>query len=156
MNDQFSRRRLLAMGLAVLAPASLAGCSGGTSSLKASSSKANCYTAAVAHGEGDAIQQAAVVPDGDDLLLHVALTTDAAEEGIVDKIAVSDGFDSGFVIPTNGKRVYEQHVGKRPLHGRYRLVALAASDQQSAAVGATGSQLDSLTIDFHCGDEQQA
>jgi hypothetical protein len=42
-----------------------------------------------------------------------------------------------------GRLLYEQHLGRRPFHGRYRVVA----------VDAEGDPLDSVTVGFNCFPE---
>ena len=151
MPSTYSRRRLLAAGLGLATVGTLAGCSG-----SATSSTPDCTTEAIEHGSGELIQQAAALPDGDDVVLSVTLTESALESSSLDRLAVSDGFGNGFVIPVTDQRTYEQHVGQRPLHNRYVIVAVGQDSSDTAATGGPGPKLDSLTIDFHCTRETSA
>lgn len=123
----------------------IAGCSA-----TESSSTADCTTEVLAHGEGEILQEARVRADGEELLFEVVLTNDAIESGAVDRIAISDGFGNGFVVPTSDRRTYAQHLGQRPLHKRYRIVAVGPESDSPGAVGASGPKLDEMTIEIHC------
>lgn len=140
MHGPLSRRCVLAaLGTA------LAGCSASESS-----STPDCTTSALDRGDADAIQQASVVPDGEDLHLRVSLTADAADAGEVDRLLATDGVGTEFVVPTTGRRTYEQWIGERPRHGRFRVLALGEDEFDRDAVGTLGPRLDSLTVEFHC------
>lgn len=75
------------------------------------------------------------------------------DDGIIDRLVVSDGSNGGFVVPTADQRVYEHYIGQRPLHGRIRIEALGETASNPNFVGSTGPTLDSLVIEVHCTAE---
>ncbi|MFB6171968.1 MAG: hypothetical protein ABEJ23_05495 [Haloarculaceae archaeon] len=138
-----SRRRLLA-GLGTGAAGLLAGCSGSTTS-----STADCTTDALARGDGDLIQQAVATADGDGVVLAVTLTERALESDL-NRLAITDHFGHGAVVPVTDAREYEQSLGRRPRHGRLVVVAVGEPAGETPATGASGPKLDSLTVEYHC------
>ncbi|WP_435179555.1 hypothetical protein [Halorussus sp. AFM4] len=148
-----SRRRLLA-ALGSTTATALAGCSAGNSG---GSATRDCQTGVVERGDGDVLDNAVQADvDGDDVRLSVPLSVDDVRERGVDSLRVRD--PSGrlaHVIPVSagdadlmanrdgvgrGRLLYEQYLGERPLHGRYRIVA----------VNSRGEPLDSVTVEFSC------
>lgn len=150
MSLRSNRRHFLRATTTALSLSGLAGCTTSTTT----SSSVDCQTAALRHGDADVIQEANVVPDGDALRLRIALNSGAIDGDAVDRLVVSEGMGDGFVIPTTDQRVYEQYLGRRPLHGRLKIVALGEYEAVSNPVGSVGPTLDSLTIDFHCSSEE--
>lgn len=144
MHEAISRRRVLASGVAALGTA-LAGCSASESS-----STPDCTTSVLAGGDADVIQEVMVVPDGEDLHLRIALTADAADAGEVDRLFATDGVGTELSIPTTDRRTYEQHLGERPRHGRFRILAVGEDELAEHAVGGIGPRLDSMVVEFHC------
>ncbi|MFD1570908.1 hypothetical protein [Halorubrum laminariae] len=148
-----SRRQLLAT-VSAATVAGLAGCSGSESG---GSDTVDCHTSAVEHGEGDVLDGGAqgTVESGT-VRLAVPLSVDDVEETGIDALEVYDAADElAHVIPVSpadagvmankvgvaeGKLLYEQSLGDRPLHGRYRIVAVTES----------GSTVDSVSVEFNC------
>ncbi|MFC6863918.1 hypothetical protein ACFQGE_10630 [Halomicroarcula sp. GCM10025817] len=151
-----SRRQVLA-GLGVTAAAGLAGCRGSASG---GSESVDCHSAALSHGDGDILDRGVMAAiEGDDVRLAIPLAVEAVQNQNVDRLKVFDA--SGevvHVIPVSpddesrmvrksgvgdGQLQYEQYLGQRPFHGQYRVVAI---DQ-------TGTELDSITVEFNCFPE---
>jgi hypothetical protein len=152
-----SRRRLLT-ALGATALGALAGCGGSGSG---SSSTIDCQTTAVEHGDGDVLDGGAMatVEDGD-VWLAVPLAVADVRDHDIDALAVYHDDSLEHRIPVSaddadvmaekpgvseGQLRYEQTVGSRPQHGRYRI----------AAVRADGTSLDSVTVEFNCFSEGQ-
>ncbi|WP_254522313.1 hypothetical protein [Natrinema caseinilyticum] len=148
-----SRRGLLAT-VGSVAVAGMAGCGG---SATGGSDTVDCHTSAFAHGDGDALDNGArgTVEDGD-VRLAVPLSVDDVRENDIDSLEVYDAADAlAYTIPVSaedaglmankagvneGQLLYEQSLGHRPFHGRYRVVA----------VNTAGETVDSVTIEFNC------
>ncbi|WP_281195144.1 hypothetical protein [Halorubrum sp. F4] len=148
-----SRRQLLA-AVSAATVAGFAGCSGSESG---GSDTVDCHTSAVEHGEGGVLDGGAqgTVESGT-VRLAVPLSVDDVRENDVDALEVYDAADDlAHVIPVSpadagvmankvgvaeGNLLYEQSLGDRPLHGRYRV----------AAVTETGVTVDSVTVEFNC------
>ena len=154
-----SRRRVLA-ALGSTVAVGTAGCSGSGSG---GSDTIDCRTGAVAHGDGDALDGGAMADvEGADVRLAVPLSVATVREHGIDELLLygADG-DLAHVIPVSsedadlmankrgvgeGQLRYEQYLGRRPLHGRYRVVA----------VDADGATVDSVTVEFNCFPEVSA
>ena len=152
-----SRRGVLA-ALGTTATASLAGCSWSGSGTGGSDT-VDCQTSALGHGDGDLLDGGAQadVEDGD-VHLAVPLSADAVRDQQVEGLEVHDAAGNrAHVIPVSaddanlmankdgvgeGQLRYEQYLGERPLHGRYRIVAVAGDET-----------LDSVTVEFNCFPE---
>jgi len=148
-----SRRALLAT-VGSAAGVGMAGCSGSASG---GSDTIDCQTSALDHGEGDVLDTGAsgTVEDGD-VRLAVPLSVGDVRENDLDRIEVYDATDAlAHVIPVSaddaglmankagvneGQLRYEQSLGRRPFHGRYRVVA----------VNTAGEAVDSVTVEFNC------
>jgi hypothetical protein len=151
-----SRRRVLAVLGSVVAVGS-AGCSGSGSG---GSDTIDCQTSAGSHGDGDVLDGGAMgtVEDGDVRLAVPLSVAEVEDRGVAElrlygpdgelahTIPVSPG-DAGLIANKpgvgEGQLRYEQYLGRRPLHGRYRVVA----------VDAAGDPLDSVTVSFNCFPE---
>ncbi|WP_255194856.1 hypothetical protein [Halorarius litoreus] len=151
-----SRRQLLT-AITTVTAAGLAGCSG---SATGGSDTLDCQTLAVEHGDGTVLEHG-VMADvvDDDVRLGVPLSVEAVREHDLDRIEVFDATDSlAYTIPVSagdaaqmankvgvseGQLYYEQYLGERPFHGRYRVVA----------VDADGETADSLVVEFNCFPE---
>lgn len=148
-----SRRRLLAAA-GTAAAAGLAGCSGGSAS--GGSDTVDCHTSAVDHGDGDVLDGGAMadVDDGD-VHLSVPLSVETVRETGVDRLNVYAGEELAYTIPVSagdadrmaskvgvsqGQLRYEQYLGERPQHGRYRVVA----------ADGEGRVVNSVTVEFNC------
>jgi len=149
-----SRRRLLA-AVGSAAAAGMAGCSGGSAS--GGSDTVDCHTSALAHGDGNTLDNGArgIVEDGN-VKLAVPLSVDDVRENDVDRLEVYDTADVvAYTIPVSaddagvmankasvneGQLLYEQFLGHRPFHGRYQVVAL----------NTLGETVDSVTVEFNC------
>jgi hypothetical protein len=148
-----SRRHLLAT-FGSLTAAGLAGCSGSDSS---GSDTVDCHTNALAHGDGDLLDGGAMAAiEDDDVRLAVPLDVEAVRNQNVDELEVYDAAgELAHVVPvstddadvmankrgvSDGQLRYEQHLGERPFHGQYRVVALDDSDET----------VDSVTVEFNC------
>jgi len=132
----------------------MAGCSGSASG---GSDTIACHTSALAHGDGDVLDNGArgTVEDGN-VRLAVPLSVDNVQENDVDRLEVYDVADAlAYTIPVSaddarvmankvgvneGQLLYEQSLGHRPFHGRYRVVALNTS----------GETVDFVTVEFNC------
>jgi hypothetical protein len=132
----------------------MAGCSGSASG---GSDTIACHTSALAHGDGDVLDNGArgTVEDGN-VRLAVPLSVDNVQENDVDRLEVYDAADAlAYTIPVSaddarvmankvgvneGQLLYEQSLGHRPFHGRYRVVALNTS----------GETVDFVTVEFNC------
>ena len=151
-----SRRQLLAALGSALAVGS-AGCSGSGSG---GSDTVDCRTGAVAHGDGDVLDGGAFARvEGSDVRVAVPLSVADVEDRSIDELRLYEaGGDLAHAIPVSpgdadlmankqgvgqGQLRYEQYVGRRPFHGRYRIVA----------VDREGDPVDSLTIEFNCFPE---
>lgn len=148
-----SRRTVLAT-LGSAAVAGMAGCSGSESG---SSDTIDCHTSALDHGNGDVLNTGAsgTIEDGD-VRLAVPLSVDDVRENDLDRLEVYDGADAlAYTIPVSaddaglmankvgvneGQLRYEQSLGHRPFHGRYRIVA----------VNTAGETVDFVTVEFNC------
>lgn len=148
-----SRRQLLTV-LASATAAGLAGCSG---TATGGPESVDCHTRALAHGDGSVLDggASATVADGAVRLAVPLAVADVRERG-VDWLEVRDATGAlAYVIPVStgdadvmaekrgvseGQLRYEQHLGRRPFHGRYRI----------DAVDADGEVLDSVTVEFNC------
>jgi len=151
-----SRRRLLAaLGSAVAV--GTAGCSGSGSG---GSDTVDCHTSAVSHGEGDVLDGGAMgTVEGDDVRLAVPLSVDRVGEAGVEALRLYDSAgELAHTIPVSpddadlmankqgvgdGQLRYEQYLGRRPFHGRYRVVA----------TNGDGDPVDSITVEFNCFPE---
>jgi hypothetical protein len=150
--DGLGRRYLLSVGAA--AAATLAGCAG-ASGTGGTDAGIDCATGAGAHGDGNLLNGGARadVEDGR-VRFVVTLDVDTLRETGADRIEarLPDG-DVAFVIPVSpgdarivpggsddGQLRYEQTLGPRPYHGRYRLVALTPRDEV----------VDAVTVDVNC------
>ncbi|MDF9748261.1 hypothetical protein [Natrinema salsiterrestre] len=148
-----SRRRLLAtVGSAAIT--GLAGCSGSESG---GSDTVDCQTSASDHGDGDILNTGArgIVEDGD-VRLTVPLSVEDVRESDIDRLEVYDSADTlTYTIPVSaddaelmankggvneGQLLYEQSLGHRPFHGRYRVVA----------VNTGGEAVDFVTVELNC------
>lgn len=134
---QPSRRQLLATGV-LLGVSGLAGCSG-----EARSDSADCSTTAVDHGTGELLQQATAMANDGAVVLMVSLEDPAADLAVESILLRDSDGDLQAEIPTTDAREYRQTIGTRPQHGRIELIAV--DDQRE--------EVDSLTIEFHCGRE---
>ncbi|SFK77394.1 hypothetical protein SAMN04487950_1027 [Halogranum rubrum] len=148
-----SRRKVLA-AVGSAAVAGMAGCSGSGSG---GSDTVDCHTSALARGDGDILDNGArgTVEDGN-VRLAVPLSVDDVRENDVDRLEVYDAADElAYTIPVSaddagvmankvgvneGQLLYEQSLGHRPFHGRYRIVALNTSDET----------VDFVTVEFNC------
>lgn len=148
-----SRRELLA-AVSSAAFAGMAGCGGSASG---GSDTVDCHTTALAHGPGDVLDTGAggAVEDGA-VRLVVPLSVDDVRENNVDRLEVYDATDAlAYTIPVSaddaglmankvgvneGQLLYEQYLGHRPFHGRYRIVA----------VNTAGDTVDYVTVEFNC------
>ncbi|WP_134672025.1 hypothetical protein [Halorussus marinus] len=147
-----SRRQLLA-AVGSATAVGLAGCGGSGSG---GSATRDCQTGAVDHGDGDLLDAGAqAFVDGEDVRLGVALAVEDVRTHDVDALELSDadGRLAHFVPVSpgdadvmankgragDGQLYYEQYLGERPLHGRYRIEAVAGD-----------RTVDSLTIEFNC------
>lgn len=154
-----SRRGLLAI-VGSAAVAGMAGCSGSASSgsnTVGSFDTVDCHTSALAHGDGDVLNNGArgTVED-DNVRLAVPLSVDDVRENDIDSLDVYDASGAlAYTIPVaaedaelmankvgvnEGQLLYEQSLGHRPFHGRYRVVA----------VNTDGETIDFVTIEFNC------
>lgn len=145
-----SRRSLLRTAAGSLS-LTVAGCSGSNSS-----NGIDCTTSAVAHGDGDLLGGVTAVNDDDTVRLWIPIDVNEARETGLDRVRVLDSTgDLRYEIPVDpgakdiapakqgvsgGVMRYEQTLGPRPQHGRYRVVA----------VDTEGGELDSLVVDFNC------
>lgn len=154
MTDGDGTRRRLLLSIGATAAATLAGCTGG-SGTGGSDGGIDCATGAGAHGEGRLLDggASADVEDGR-VRLAVTLDVDTLRESGAGRIEarLPDG-DVAFVIPVSpddagiapgasedGQVRYEQTLGPRPFHGRYRLVA----------VTPRGETVDAVTVEVNC------
>lgn len=151
-----SRRQVLA-GLGVTATAGLAGCTGSASG---GSESVDCHSSALAHGDGDILDRGvmATVSDGD-VRLAIPLSVQTVTSQNVDHLKIFDASgEIAHVIPVSpddesrmenksgvgdGQLYYDQYLGQRPFHGQYRIVA----------TDRTGTELDSITVEFNCFPE---
>ena len=133
-SDRTVRRRLLA-SIAAVGTVGLAGCSG-----SASSEGFDCSTKAVDRGDGEILQQAAAMVDGESVVLRVTLR-EQADALPVESVQIRDT-DGALVaeIPTTDAREYRITIGSPPHHGR---LGLLAEDEQRV-------EIDSLEIEYHC------
>ncbi len=148
-----SRRGLLAtVGSAALT--GIAGCSGSESG---GSDTIDCQTSAPDHGDGDVLDTGArgMVEDSD-VRLAVPLSVDDVRENDIDRLEVYDSADTlAYTIPVStddaglmankggvneGQLLYEQSLGHRPFHGRYRVLA----------VNTGGETVDFVTVEVNC------
>lgn len=149
-----SRRQLLA-GITGAAVAGMAGCnsaedSGGSDTL-------DCKTNALERGDGDVLDTAVSGAVEDDTVrLVVPLSVEDVRESDVDTLEVYDAADElAYTIPVSpddadvmanktgvdeGQLRYEQSLGPRPSHGRYRVVAVTPA----------GDPVDSITVELNC------
>lgn len=151
-----SRRQLLAAVGSAVAVGS-AGCSGSGSG---GSDTVDCHTSAVSHGEGDVLDGGAMgTVEGEDVRLAVPLSVDRVRESDVEALRLYDSAgELAHTIPVSpddadlmaskqgvgdGQLRYEQYLGRRPFHGRYRVVA----------VDGAGDPVDSVTVEFNCFPE---
>ncbi|WP_132057595.1 hypothetical protein [Halorussus amylolyticus] len=148
-----SRRRVLSL-LGSATAVGLAGCSGSDSGR---SDTISCHTSAIEHGDGDFLDGGAMATvEDDDVRFAVPLSVDDVREQNVNALELYDAAGKlAHVIPvsagdadvmankdgvSDGKLRYEQYLGERPLHGRYRVVAVDESDET----------VDSITVEFNC------
>lgn len=151
-----SRRRLLA-ALGSTAAVGLAGCSGSDSG---GSDTVDCHTHALAHGDGDLLDNGAMGSvEDDDVRLAIPLSVDEVRDANVGELEVYDAAgELAYVIPVSaedadlmankvgvgaGQLRYEQYLGERPFHGQYRVVAVDGNDDV----------VDSVTVEFNCFPE---
>jgi len=147
-----SRRQLLA-AVGTATAAGLAGCGGSGSG---GSATRDCQTGALDHGDGDLLDGgASAYVDGDDVRLGVPLSVEDVRTQSVDALELYDAAgELAHRIPVSpgdadvmanegrageGQLYYEQYLGERPLHGQYRIAAVAGDET-----------VDSLTIEFNC------
>lgn len=133
-SKRFSRRRALVSAVAV-GTVGLAGCSGA-----ATSDAADCTTTALAHGDGDVLQQATAMMNDESVVLFVSLQEPGGALPI-ESILVRDS--EGTLrdeIPVTDSREYRHTIGSSPHHGRLDL--LAVNDQRE--------EIDSMEIEYHC------
>lgn len=153
-----SRRRLLTV-IGSTAAVGVAGCSGSDSG---GPETVDCHSEALAHGDGTVLDGgASATVAGDDVRFAVPLSVDDVREQDVDSLALYDA-DGNLVhtIPVSaddatrmasktgvgeGQLRYEQYLGRRPLHGQYRVVAVDASDDA----------VDSVTVAFNCFPDEE-
>lgn len=148
-----SRRALLATASSVAA-VGIAGCSGSDSG---GSDTVACHTSALDHGDGDVLDSGASgTVEGGVVRLVIPLSVDDVRENALDRLEVYNAADTlAFTIPVSaddaermankrgvndGQLQYEQSLGHRPFHGRYRIVA----------VDTAGETVDSVSIDLNC------
>lgn len=148
-------RRQLCAALGGAIAAGLAGCSGASNS--GGSDTIDCQTGALEHGDGDVLDTGAqAYVEDDDVRLSIPLYVDDVREQGVDSLRVRDASgELAYVVPVSagdadlmankdrvgeGQLLYEQYLGERPVHGRYRIVAVNARDEP----------LDSVTVEFNC------
>ena len=148
-----SRRRLLA-AVGGATAAGLAGCSGSESG---ESDTRDCQTTAVNRGDGDVLDGAVrATTDDNGVRLVVPLAAEDVRETDTEVLKLYDAADElAYAIPVSvddtgvmaekdgvddGQLLYEQSLGPRPAHGRYRVVAVTAADEPA----------DSLTVEFNC------
>ncbi len=120
----------------------------------------DCHSSALEHGEGDVLDGGVMATVEDrDVRLVVPLSVETVRSQNVDRLELVDA--SGVVahvIPVSpedqnvmankmgvgeGQLQYEQYLAQRPFHGQYRVIALDRS----------GTELDSITIEFNCFPE---
>ncbi|SEP24086.1 hypothetical protein SAMN04487948_12555 [Halogranum amylolyticum] len=148
-----SRRRLLA-AISSVAVAGMAGCSGSASG---GSDTVDCHTSALVHGRGNVLDNGArgTVEEGD-VRLAVPLSVDNVREYSISVLKVYDAAGNlVHAIPESaddaelmankagvneGQLLYEQSIGRRPFHGRYRVDAVNTSEES----------VDFVTIEFNC------
>lgn len=148
-----SRRAVLA-AVGSAAAVGIAGCSGSDSG---GSDTVARQTNALDHGDGDVLDNGAsgTVEDGV-VRLAIPLSVDDVRETDLDRLDVYNAADAlAFTIPVStddaermanksgvndGQLQYEQSLGHRPFHGRYRIVA----------VNTAGETVDSVSINLNC------
>jgi len=148
-----SRRRLLA-AVGGATAAGLAGCSGSESG---GGDTRDCQTTAVNRGDGDVLDGAVrATVDDDGARLVVPLAAEDVRETDTEVLELYDAADElAYAIPVSaddtgvmaekdgvddGRLLYEQSLGPRPVHGRYRVVAVTVADEPA----------DFLTVEFNC------
>lgn len=153
-----SRRRVLAsLGSAVAV--GLAGCS---TSASDGPETTDCRGNALSNGDGDVLGDVMATVDGEDVRLTIPLSAEAVDTQGVDELTIYDATgEVAYVIPVSpedadvmanrpgvedGQLQYEQHLGHRPFHGRYRITV----------VNGTGEQVDSITVEFNCFTDSDA
>ena len=153
-----SRRQVLA-ALGSATAVAFAGCSGSGSG---GSATRDCQSPALAHGDGDLLDGGAMaMVEDDDVRFVVPLTVEDVRDQNVDALELYDAAgELAHVIGVSprdadvmankggvseGQLRYEQYLGKRPLHGQYRVVA----------VDESGETVDSITIRFNCFPDVQ-
>lgn len=137
-HSKVSRRALLAAGT-TLATTAIAGCSG-----QAESSKADCQTSAVSHGDPEVLQEVMVMPDGDDAFLRIVFL-DGAQKSVSRLRVFDSSGELEYEIPTDDRRSYVQHLGARPTHGQFRVVSYD-----------DGEETDEMVVDFNCWVEDDS
>lgn len=151
-----SRRQMLS-GLGATVAVGLAGCTGSASG---GSDTTDCRVRALQHGDGNVLDGGVMATVEDtDVRLSIPLSVDTVNSQNVDQLKIFAGDrELAHVIPVSpedeslmankagvedGQLRYEQYLGQRPFHGQYRIVA----------VDRTGTDLDSITIEFNCFPE---
>lgn len=133
-SKRLSRRRALVSAVAV-STVGLAGCSGA-----ASSDVADCTTTALAHGDGDVLQQATATTNDESVVLFVSLQ-EPGDALPIESVLVRDSEGNlRDEVPITDAREYRHTIGSSPHHGHLNL--LAVNDQRM--------EIDSMEIEYQC------
>ena len=152
----YRRQLLVSLGTAIAV--GLAGCSSSADS--DGSDTTDCRGHALSQGNGNILDKGVTATvEGDDVRLSIPLSVETVTNQNVDQLEIRDNTGNvSFVIPVSpededlmankpgvedGQLLYEQYLGQRPFHGQYRVVAL----------GRSGNDLDSITLQFNCFPE---